>query len=139
VCKREGNQSLGGGCHQRVAFAFNARFSVFPEAGYLRENEIGLPHSVKSVQDRYLMASGQSCELTEAVVCAIKTHSFSWKSKFLVFDQCPAPCILGNYSMSFTKVRLDFGSHHYSSGFDPTCNSDFQSLDFCRQQNNVLP
>lgn len=82
-----------------------------------RMKQLGLSHSVEAVQDSCVTASGQSCEMTDAIFCSFKIQSFSWKFKLLVFDQCPVPCILGTDLMSFAKVRLLFTSHCYSSGF----------------------
>jgi hypothetical protein len=76
--------------------------------------------------------------MTKAVVCSITIHSFSWKFKFLVFDQCPVLCILGSIFISFTKVRLYFGSHCYSFGSEPAWEFHLQSLDFCKQRYSVL-
>jgi hypothetical protein len=61
---------------------------------FKRMKQLGLDHSVDSVQNSNLMASGKLYELSEATVCAIKIYSFSWKFKFLVSDQSPVPCIL---------------------------------------------
>jgi hypothetical protein len=82
--------------------------------------QLNLVLSVQTVNGNYVTAGGQSCEVTEAVICIIKIQSFSWKLKFLVFDQCPVPCLLGTDFMSLANMKLNFSNSCYSFGFEPS-------------------
>ena len=66
-------------------------------------------------------------------------HSFSWKVRFLVFEYCPVPCILGVDFLTFAKVRIDFSTCRYSFAFQPETEFEFQSLDFCRHSSQTFP
>jgi hypothetical protein len=82
--------------------------------------QLNLVLSVQSANGRYVIAGGQSCEVKEAGICNIKIQSFSWKLKFLVFDHCPVPCLLGTDFMSLANMKLNFGNSCYSFGFEPS-------------------
>jgi hypothetical protein len=80
---------------------------------------LGLPYTVETTEERCLMANGESCVITEAVILGIKVNSFLWKYRFLVLDYCLIPCILGVDFLAFAKVRIDFAACRYTFLFQP--------------------
>lgn len=85
------------------------------------------------------MASGKWCEITEAVVCFIKVHSFCWMFKFLVYDHCPIPWILEADFLSFATAWFNYASCHQNFGTKPACKFDFGLWTFIGSITSCLP
>jgi hypothetical protein len=79
---------------------------------------LGLPYTLETAEEHCLMASGESCVISEVVVLGIKMP-FSWKFMFSVLGDCPIPCILGVDFFTFAKVRIDFVARRYNFLFHP--------------------
>jgi hypothetical protein len=81
--------------------------------------ELGLPHTVETMQECCQVANAGVCEIMLAVVLSIKVDLFSWKVRFPVFDHCPVPCILGVDFLTSTQIQIDFTPCWYSFHFQP--------------------
>jgi hypothetical protein len=49
--------------------------------------ELRLPHTAETTEDRCQIATGESCDVTQAVNLSVTT--------FVIFENCPVDCILG--------------------------------------------
>jgi hypothetical protein len=101
--------------------------------------ELGVPCTVETTQERCQIANAGVCEFTQAVILSIKLELFSWKVRFLGFDQCPVPSILGVDFLSSAQVQLDFAARRYSFSFHPEKNFQFQEFDFGRDSSRKFP
>jgi hypothetical protein len=62
---------------------------------FLRIKKLGLAHVVEATERRCVTANGKACRVIQAVTMSVKLQEFSWKVRFLVFEHCPVPCVLG--------------------------------------------
>jgi hypothetical protein len=101
--------------------------------------KLGIPHVAQQAQELCLTANGESCSVVQAVTVSVKLQRFSWKVKFLVFERCPVPCVLGMDFLGLTRLRLDFGTQRYSFAFRPESEFQLQGLDSCRKSCLAFP
>jgi hypothetical protein len=70
---------------------------------------------------------------------SIKVDHFSCKVRFLLFDHCPVPCILGVEFLMSAQILIDFAALRYSFRFQSEKNFSFQCFDFCRGPSHRFP
>jgi hypothetical protein len=100
--------------------------------------ELGLPRKVITVEESCRTVSGEFCVVTQAVWLTIKLHSFSWKTRFLIFEHCPLPCVLGVDFLEHVQVRTDFATGSYSFAFHPDRDFEFHPLDLCKSLSHAF-
>jgi hypothetical protein len=72
--------------------------------------QLGLPHTVEATDERCQAANGGPCDVKQAVILRVKVHSFSWKTRFLIFEHCSVPCDLGINFLARANVRMDLAT-----------------------------
>jgi transposase InsO family protein len=101
--------------------------------------ELGLPYTVETTRERCQMANAGVCDVTQTIVLPVKLDDLSWKLRFLLFDRCPVPCILGVDFLQSARLRIDFAASCYSFGFLPDKEFDFRSLEFSKHPSQLFP
>jgi hypothetical protein len=100
--------------------------------------DLGLPHKVLAIEERCQMVSGESCSVTQAIWLTISLHSFSWKIRFLIFEHCPVPCVLGVDFLERIRLRIDVTTGSYSFAFHPDRDFEFHPLDLCKSPSHAF-
>ena len=117
------------------AFWLPAMFDSGSSRSFIRQDvfknieQLKLPFALEQAEERCVMVNGQPCVISEMAVLSIKIGSFSWKHRFLIFGECPVPCILGVDFMTRAKMRLDFVTRQYSFSFHCEQEFPFEAFD----------
>ena len=102
-------------------------------------DNLRLPYKLETTGERCQAANGEPCNITKAVILTVKLHGYSWKVRFLIFEQCPVPCVLGVDFLGRARVRMNFATGTYSFDFRPEKEFEFHSLDSCGSPPQVFP
>jgi hypothetical protein len=89
-------------------------------------DNLGLPYKLETTGERCQAANGEPCNIMKAVVMTVKLHGFAWKVRFLIFEQCPVPSVLGLYFLGRARLRMNFATGTYSFAFRPEKEFKFQ-------------